>query len=110
MLIKYLGFSSREIDDSLKEQLHRIERRILNHKCVERYSDLSNKKVLIDHDGIVASYTMDSSVWFLNKHIALEIVVTTLTRHVDSVYKLFEENVSKVYYMNPRSSTVCARN
>lgn len=87
-LLKYLGFSEKEVRNHIEETLAEIKRRIKLFRGIEKYIAVKENVIVID-DGIASGYTMLAAVKFLGKLEGIKrIVVATPTAPPSSIYLL----------------------
>jgi len=84
-LLKYLGFSEKEVKSHIKETFMEIKRRIRLFRGIEKYIVVRENVVVID-DGVASGYTMLAAVKFLRKLKGIrKIIVATPTAPPSSI-------------------------
>ena len=101
-LLKYLGFSKREVEKHVEETLMEIKRRIKLFRGTEEYRAIRENVVVID-DGIASEYTMLAAVKFLRKLKEVkEIIVATPTAPLSSI-SLLMPHIDLMICLNVRT-------
>lgn len=84
-LLKYLGFSKKEIENHIKETLMEIRRRIKLFRGVEEYVAVRENVIVVD-DGIASGYTMLAAIKFLRKLRGIKrVIIATPTAPLSSI-------------------------
>jgi putative phosphoribosyl transferase len=106
-LIKRIGLTKKEIEESISQTKKNIQERIKEFKNAKPMSDLKDKIVILVDDGLASGFTMLAAARSARKRKPKKIVVAVPTASLSAI-ELLAPEVDEVVCLNIRSGTVFA--